>query len=372
MRILWNSDQHTLHTTTPTAHVLANLSTFYYKAHDLAKVKLVIKGGDLMDRLVDARDKDLLKVKAWSHTFLHRCHENNVAVLLLEGTYSHDWGQPKHLETQAPEGMDFRYVDTLRIEFYPQFDNLSILCVPDNLGGYTQDEIWDMALQELNKHKLEKVDIIAFHGAWDFQLPPQARGKHTHNPARWESICEMLILSGHIHVPAQEGKIHCSGSFDRVAHGEEHPKGAYVVDVNLKDRTFVAKFWENTKALPYVTLKVKEDITPEQLMIDLHAFIKEKHLPHHAQVRVLGGPAHVVNPILAVFEKEYPHLGFKAKNLKADDLLEDEGMYDSAQYEGVALTKENITKQLRPEVEEKFNRLNVPLSEAEAILKEYL
>ena len=225
MRILWNSDQHTLHQTTPTEHILGNLSTFYYKDHNLADVQLVIKGGDLMDRLVDARDKNLLKVKGWSHTFLHRCHENDVAVLLLEGTDTHDWGQPKHLETQAPEGMDFRYVDTLRIEFYPKFNNLSILCVPDNMGAYTKDEVWEMALAELAKHNLKKVDIIAFHGAWDFQLPPAARGKHTHNQDRWESICEMLILSGHIHTPAQEGKVHCSGSFDRVAHGEEHPAG---------------------------------------------------------------------------------------------------------------------------------------------------
>lgn len=372
MRILWNSDQHTLHQTTPTEHILGNLSTFYYKDHNLADVQLVIKGGDLMDRLVDARDKNLLKVKKWSHAFLHRCHEHDVAVLLLEGTDTHDWGQPKHLETQAPEGMDFRYVDTLRIEFYPKFNNLSILCVPDNMGGYTKDEVWEMALAELAKHNLKKVDIIAFHGAWDFQLPPAARGKHTHNQDRWESICEMLILSGHIHTPAQEGKVHCSGSFDRVAHGEEHPKGAYVVDVDVENKTFVAKFWENKKALPYVSLKVNEDITPEQLVKDLHEFIKRKQLPHHAQVRVVGGSAHVVNPVLAVLEKEYPYLGFKAKNVKAEDLLEDEAMYTESEYQGVLLTKENITKVLMAEVGDKLTSLNIPHSEAEGILKEYL
>lgn len=370
MRILWSSDHHTLHPTTPTSHILGNMSTFYYKDHDLAKVRLVIKGGDLTDRLVEAPNSDFLRLKNWSKTFLQKCHENKVAVLLLEGTSSHDWGQPKHLETLAHDDMDFRYVDTLSIQFYPDLDDLTVLCVPDNMGAMTPDDIWEKALQVLKEHKLDKVDIIALHGGFDYQLPPKARHT-THNPARWESICEYLILSGHIHTPSQEGKIHCSGSFDRIAHNEEHPKGAYVVDLDKSKKSFVATFWENKKALPYVTLKVKEDIAPEVLVKELHEFIKLKKLPYYSQVRVSGGAADVVKPVLSIFEREYPYFGFKAKNAKAEDLLVEEELFDDNSYKGMAITKDNIGESLLPEVSEKLESLGISEEEALKVLEDF-
>ena len=371
MRILWSSDHHTLHPTTPTFHVLGNLSTFYYKDHDLANVGLVIKGGDLMDRLVDSNHPDLFRVKEWNSEFLNKCHKHKVAVLYLEGTSSHDWGQPKHLETVAPLDMDFRYVDTLSIQHYPQLDGLTVMCVPDNFGAMTPDEIWEQALTVLNEHKLDKVDVIAFHGTWDHQLPGHVMHKK-HDRKRWESICRILILSGHIHIPSVEGLVHSSGSFDRIAHGEEHPKGGFVVDLDKKKGTFKASFWENKKALPYVTLRVKPDITPEQLVLDLHKFIREKKLPHFAQVRVADGPGEVVNPIISVFEKEYPHLGFKSKNLKADGELVGEELFNEDTYEGVSITKDNIKQALWPEMSDKFKGMGISEAEALALLEEFL
>lgn len=371
MRILWSSDHHTLHPTTPTSHILGNMSTFYYKDHDLAKVGLVIKGGDLTDRLVEAPNRDFIRLKQWSKTFLTRCHEEKVAVLVLEGTSSHDWGQPRHLETLAHEDMDFRYVDTLSIQHYPNLDDLTVMCVPDNMGALTPDEIWEEALRVLTEHKLDKVDIIAFHGTWPHQLPGHALNKK-HDPARWESICTYLILSGHIHIPSIKGKVHSSGSFDRIAHGEEHPKGAFVVDLDKTKQTFTATFWENRKALPYVTLKVKEDITTEALVKQLHEFIREKKLPLHAQVRVAGGSGDVVNPVLAIFEREFPHLGFKAKNNKAEELLVEEELFDERTYEGTSIVKENIHESLWPCVSDKFELLGISEDEAREVLEEFL
>lgn len=371
MRALWTSDQHTLHQTTPTDHILANMSTFYYRDHDLATVDLAMFGGDLTERLVEAPNPDFLKVKQWGRDFLNRAHKANTAVLLLEGTHSHDWGQPKHWLTVAPEGMDFRYVDTLKIEFYPQFNNLSILCVPDNMGTMTPDEIWERALEVLAEHKLEQVDIIAFHGAFDFQLVPQARHK-AHKPERWESIVKYYIMAGHIHVPVEKGKIRCSGSFDRTGHGQEHPKGGYVLDINLETAEASATFWENRKALPYVTLRVKDDVTPEKLVQDLHQFIKDKKLPYYSQVRVMDGPATVVNPVLSVFEREYPYYGFKAENSKNADMLLELEVFVPDKYEGVQLTPDNLTESLIKEVTEELSEAFIGVDEAAALLKEFL
>lgn len=369
MRIQWTSDQHTLHLTTPTAHILGNMSRFYYKEHDLNQVALAIFGGDLTDRMVEAPNPDFLKLKHWGKGFLNRAHKAKTAVLVLEGTHSHDWGQPAHLETLAPEGMDFRYVDTLSVQFYPELDNLSILCVPDNMGALTPDEIWEMALQELKKHNLTQVDLIAFHGAFDFQIHPAARHK-AHKPERWESIVKYYILAGHIHTPVEKGKIRCSGSFDRTRHGEEHPKGGYIVELDLKKETSSATFWENKKALPYVTMKVEEDITPEQLVKDLHHFIRSRKLPYYSQVRVMDGAAAVVNPIIAIFEKEYPFIGFKAENSKSKDVLVEEEMFTQRTYEGVELTVKTLPKALVAEVLEELIKAGISEKEALALIEE--
>lgn len=370
MRILWSSDHHTMHSTTPTRHVLGNMSTFYYKDHDLAQVDLVIKGGDLMDHLVETNNPDFFRLKEWGNHFLQECYERKTAVIFLEGTYSHDWGQVKHFETVAPKGMDFRYVDTLSIQHYPELNGLTVMCVPDNFGSMTPDEIWERALSVLAEHKLEKVDVIAFHGTWEHQLPGHAMDKK-HIRARWESICKYLILSGHIHIPSVEGMVHSSGSFDRIAHGEEHPKGGFVVDIDQEKETFTATFWENKKAYPYVTLTVKPDITSEKLVKDLHQFIKDKKMPFFGQVRVKGGRSEIVNPVLSVFEREYPHLGFKAKNLKAEGELVEEELFTEHSYEGVSVTKDNLVDVVWPVAEEAFTKAGVSKEEALNVLGEF-
>jgi hypothetical protein len=278
MRMLWSSDHHTLHANTPTAHVLGNLDTFLFKDHDPAKVDIALFGGDFFERMVERPNPDMYRVEEWATSAFLKFKKHNTIVIFLEGTSSHDMRQPAHLKFNAPEGLDFRYIDTLCIEVFPQFDNLSIMFVPDNMGTMTPDEIWEKALSVLHESGLNKVDMIAFHGAFDFQLVAQARHK-AHLLERWETIVKYFILAGHIHTPVRKGKLATSGSFDRGGHGEEHPKGGYLVDVDKKADKFELTFWENKNALPYVTMMVDPAITPEQLVIDLHAFIKARKLP---------------------------------------------------------------------------------------------
>lgn len=371
MRILWTSDHHTLHQTTPTTHVLGNMSTFYFKDHDLNNIDLSIFGGDLTERMVEAPNPDFIKLKEWAKVYLNACDKAHTAALVLEGTHSHDRGQPKHLETLAPEGMDFRYVDTLSIQYYPQFNNLSILCVPDNMGTLTPDEIWDKTVALLNEHKLKQVDLIVFHGAWEHQLPVQVRHK-AHQLDRWETIVKYFILSGHIHVPSEVGKMRCSGSFDRTAHGEEHPKGGYLVELDLEKEIATSTFQENKNALPYLTLKVKEDITTEQLVLDLQQFIRRKKLPYHSQIRVMGGAADIVKPVIRIFEKEFPYFGFKAENAKAKEQHVQDDLFNNQTYDYPQLTKKNLASALLPECQGVFEKEGISDEEALKVLEEFL
>ena len=371
MRILATSDHHTLHQTTPTHHILGNLSQFFYKDNDLKEVDLVLFGGDLMDKLVDAPNPDMFKVKEWFKTFTDRCNACNTKVLLLEGTFFHEWGQPRTLVTVAPTGFDFRYVDKIEVSRYPELEDLTILCVPDNLKAMDPDEIWEAALDVLKQNKLTKVDLVLFHQAFHDQLPTKMRHT-THDQARWESICEFIILSGHIHTPTIVGKRYCMGSFDRISHGEEHPKGAYIVDLDKTKKTCNVTFWENKKALPYVTLTVNEEVKAEELVKQLRDFIKAKNLPPFSQIRVKGGAADIVTPIIKIIEKEYTQYGFKAKNAKASEELVEEEIYSTNTYHGVSITKDNISGILAKEAASDFTDKQIDMADALAVLGEFI
>lgn len=372
MRFLWTSDQHTLHPTTPTPHVLANLDRFLLKENDLSKVGMVMFGGDFMERMVESPNEDMFKVKNWGRNFLHSAHDANpdLIAIWLEGTSSHDNKQPKHFVNLAPRGMDVRYIDTLSIEVFPKLDDLSIMFVPDNMGKMTPDEIWERALQVLKANDMDKVDLIFFHGGFTFQLHAAAQ-KNAHLLERWETIVRYGIFAGHIHKPVQKGKLYTSGSFDRDKHGEEHPKGGYVVDLDKKKNIFAPVFWENKNALPYLTMQVAGDITAEQLIKDVHTFIAARKLPPFSQIRVKGGQAEIVNPIVEVMKKDYPMIGFKAENEVEKGVSVDETLFDAKVYEGVSLTKDNLNDSLMPEVSARFLELGIDLEEAFEVLEEF-
>lgn len=375
MRLLWSSDHHTFHQTTPTGHILKNLDVFLRKDHDLAKVDMITFGGDFFERMVELPHQDTHIVFDWAKGFLNYAHKANpkITVVWLAGTSSHDWEQPRHFLNVAPEGMDVRYIDTLSIVTYEHLDGLTVMYVPDNMGGMTPDEIWERALEVLRDAGLDKVDQIHFHGAFEFQLVAKLRHK-CHSLERWESIVRYCILAGHIHTPVRKGKLITSGSFDRTKHGEEHPKGGYCIDFDLKTEYFEAKFWENKGALPYITLNVDSEISADDLITDIHNFIKKRNLPHHSQIRVMGGAAAIVNPVISMMGKEYPYFTIKAQNEKKEDELLDDALFTTTVYNGVSLTKSSLPNSLleSDQVKEQLAKSGINSEMAKTVLEEFL
>ena len=375
MRLLWSSDHHTFHQTTPTGHILKNLDVFLRKDHDLAKVDMITFGGDFFERMVELPHQDTHVVFDWAKGFLNYAHKANkdITVVWLAGTSSHDWEQPKHFLNLAPEGMDVRYIDTLSIVTYDHLDGLTVMYVPDNMGSMTPDDIWERALEVLRESGLDMVDQIHFHGAFEFQLISKLRHK-CHSLERWSSIVKYCILAGHIHTPVQKGKLYTSGSFDRTKHGEEHPKGGYCVDFDLKTEFFEAKFWENKGALPYLTMKVDSEITADDLITDIHSFIKKRQLPHNSHIRVMGGSAMIANPVISMISKEYPYFHFKAENEKKDDELLDDALFTTTVYNGVSFTKSSLPDSLLDSsfVKENLGKHEISQEMARTVLEEFL
>ena len=62
-----------------------------------------------------------------------------------------------------------------------------------------------------------------------------------------------LIFIGHVHKSSQYGRIIAQGSFDRLSHGEEDPKG-HMRATRKTDGTHDIVFIENKKAKKYITI----------------------------------------------------------------------------------------------------------------------
>lgn len=343
-RMLWSSDHHNLHDNTPTAHILSNLGDFLFRKFDLEETDFIVFGGDFFHQIVESSNLEMRRCEYWILDFLEKCKKHNVIVRVLEGTSSHDWRQPEMFELLKPTGLDLKWVRTLSIEYIEKL-GINVLYVPDNMGDKKPDVIWNETIELLSSKGLKQVDFVFFHGAFKYQIDERF-SEHSHDERQWKTIAKFGIFAGHVHKPSQNGNIYVSGSFDRIAHGEEHPKGGYVVDFNPETDYFKATFYENKKALPFVTLKVGVESTTSEITDRLNDLIEKHKFPLFSQIRIKGGLPEVVNPIIGFFKTNYPQFIFKAENASSPDQLVEDRLYTEQTYVGVTLTKENITESL--------------------------
>jgi hypothetical protein len=75
----------------------------------------------------------------------------------------------------------------------------------------------------------------------------------THDSSAYLKLVRYFILIGHVHLVTQLERILAAGSYDRICHGEEGPKGYY--DVRLRSETdYDIVFVQNKGAKRYDTL----------------------------------------------------------------------------------------------------------------------
>lgn len=341
---LLSTDHHTLHPHTPTRHILANMDTFYYKENNLAEIDFSVLNGDFFHDLAQANDPNMLLCQRWIKKHLQICHDKKVHVRILEGTSSHDWGQPEIFDVMKPKDSPYiKYVNTLSIEFIPDL-NIHVMYVPDNFGHTPTETIYDQALKLLAEWNLTQVDFIFLHGGFDYQLPPIANKKGTlYDSIKWSALAKHAIFSGHIHKPSTKYNIYCAGSFDRTAFGEMHPKGAYRFWFDDKD--FKAEFWENKNALIYDKILINKEMDSKKVRKELNNYLM-KNPPKNTHIRLVGGLSSVTDSLINEYKEQFPQYFFDLENAKEDNIEIDDTLYTPEMYQGIALTHSNLADSL--------------------------
>lgn len=265
------SDIHLHHPRTPTSLIISNLRRDIIDNPEARELDILWIPGDLVDRLMTVPDESNHLVQRFLVLLLRFCKLYAIRLRVLEGTGSHDYGQSKMLVTlNESTGIDadLRYYPKLAYDTEEDL-GISVLYIPDELNS-DSSVTWHQVKKLLDEFGVEKVDYAIMHGLFEFQLPAHVVDVSAHLSERYESIVDRHIIIGHHHTHRIEGKVIVPGSFDRLAHGEEGPKGS----VWIKDyghRTQV-RFLENHGAKRYTTINL-HDLALEDAMARLDAVV---------------------------------------------------------------------------------------------------
>lgn len=337
------SDVHLGHRQTPTEHIVTNLKTVI-STFKGSKLDIIFIAGDLFDRLLDNSMDDVTYAQLWMCWLLRFCETHAIKLRVLEGTRSHDRGQSSQFSTVysiADTRLDFKYIPYLSIETIEDL-GISILYVPDEWHEDTS-ETYRQVQSLLEEHHLNEVDIAIMHGQFGYQLPLAPASVPRHIESDYLSIVKHYIHIGHVHVYSIFDRIIAQGSFDRLAHGEEAPKGLVYAEIR-SDGSHSHDFIENTGAMIYKTIQVKKK-TLEESIEYLDKQIPK--LPIGSKVRLQADRAH---PIFVSFhELEVKYVLYtlsKKTNDKADQPISVVDI-QTDDYQVLSITKENLPMLLK-------------------------
>ena len=262
---------------------------------------LITIGGDWFDSALYMDNASAIVGSAVLSDLCHLARENDVAVRLLRGTFSHDRDQLKGLSKifSKMSNLDFKYYDA------PDFDviknQLRFVYLPDNLNVsalYIEDK-W------LPDH-YSNVDCMLVHGYFEHTLPTAISiGKHleAYNAELLEPYVNYVIAAGHVHKPqGYKDFVYYSGSFDRSNHGEEEAKGCLLFTLYPGNKHTV-KAIPNPFATPHITVYLtKEDV--DEAVEEVELQIKSRFpTPPWGYLRIAGGQERL--PVVKIIKSKY-------------------------------------------------------------------
>lgn len=309
LRISSISDIHLGNRNNSAQSIIANLDKYFSNDKHLSQVDLVVLVGDVFDDLLPLSGEDVAHIDSWIARFLRICKRYDVIVRVLEGTPSHDRGQSERFtiinEIHKHNGgthIDLKHVKELSIEYIHGLD-IHVLYVPDECR-HTTEETLAYVRQLLASKNLDKVDFACMHGQFSYQLPAHIANIPRHDENAYLELVRYLIFIGHIHVHSRWERIIAQGSFDRISHGEEGPKGFITTTVhpNGDDETV---FVVNETARTYLTVPCPYVEVEENLKVIDRAV---EYLPSGSFVRIESHWANAILTNLDVLRARWPLL----------------------------------------------------------------
>lgn len=348
-RFLLISDVHLGHRKNKTIDITTNMKTII--TENIKQFDCLIFSGDLFDSLLDFPSVATVEVIEFFDWLLRMAIRYEFVIRSVEGTPSHDWRQTKHLVTMnnlMGDKVDLKHVDKLWIEENEEH-NLSILYIPDEWRIDTSDTLREVK-ELLSQHNLEKVNIIIMHGQFQYQLPEHIENIPRHNEYEYLKLVTDFIVIGHIHTHSSfritdtlNPEIIVPGSFDRLRHNEEEPKGCVLKEL---DKPF--KFIENRNAKIFKTIDVSNlDIESSNTLIRKEI----KKYPTDSYIRVRFNSDHELNSNFSELKFEFNLYNLEKEIKKKRNKKEKEIKLSNNNNFNIELNRRTINKEIIKELE---------------------
>lgn len=364
LKIATFSDIHLGNKRNPTRDIIHGLNQAIIHNPESTSWDILCLAGDVTDTLLELKSDEVGEMELWASQLIKFCARHDIYLMILEGTPSHDWKQSQvfvRMAEIAEVSVNLLYVDKVSIEYIEKFD-INILFVPDEAYP-TTDETYSEVKRLLELKGLTKVDYAFMHGQFEFQLPAHIQNMPRHDSQKYLDIVKHYIFIGHIHTHSLYDRIMAQGSFDRLTHGQEEPKGYAVSIVNETERNIF--FVENTHARKYLSLACYD--------LDLKStiqYVKKKclDLPGNACVRIEAEPKHPIFTNMGELIKMFPTFTW-TKLSKDREKKEIKQVTETTIYTPITITKENIVSLIKQRIEPIIKDPNV-LSRSLELMKE--
>lgn len=341
------SDIHLGHPKTSTLHITTNLGRAFPDVESTHKLDIIFFGGDLFDRLLSLNQIDVPQILEWAGHFIAMCQRNQIHVVFLEGTPSHDWGQTRLLDVLQKLGKGgeyFHYVTELSIVHFKDLD-IDVLFVPDEWRPET-DDTWREVRELMREQNLEAVDFTILHGAFDYQLPEHVKVPK-HVTERYQLITSAHVFGAHIHTSTVRGNVRVNGSFDRLSHGEEEDKGHWRIKYPLGKEP-IERFVINEHAKIYKTI----DVTNVEVEEALNRLAYEVSMvPADSHLRIKANKSDGILQSFDVLRKKHPGIHWSAKATETESVQKHLLVDLRGTFAQVQITPENIAELMHERVQ---------------------
>lgn len=359
------SDIHFGHRRNGTRDIARNFRAAFPDNAATAQLDIIWLAGDIFDDLFSLNDEDVLEVDLVIAYLLRICKKHDIVLRVLEGTPSHDWKQShrfEHINEVTGIGADLKHVKDLSIEYIERF-GITVLYVPDE---WDNTETTLSQIHELLRAKgLDQVDYAIMHGQFEYQLPAHVKAPK-HSSEAYLKLVKELIFIGHVHLHSRYDRIIAQGSFDRLSHGEEGPKGHVRAKVYANGNRDVV-FVENEGAMKFVTVRCT-DLSLEDTLNEVDDQVGD--LPDGSQVRVEANHDHPIFTNMEVLIRRYPL--FAWSKLPREDVTEEVALVEDATvFVPITINRDNLPALLLKRVAD-ADVSQAVFDAAEALLKEVL
>lgn len=362
LKIAFTSDFHLFHIKTPTAKIVEEFKTLFPLT--LTDYDILFIAGDLLDRLMTIPKTDNYHFDEFMVYLLNWSKKTDTLIRILEGTPSHDWNQSQRLiriNELFKVNADIAYFKELSIEYIPRF-KINVLYVPDEWRPDPETTLAEVKALVLEKG-LDKVDFAIMHGQFHYQLPEVAKAPK-HKEEEYLNLVNYFISIGHVHKHSHYKRILAQGSFSRLIHGEEEPKGYISASINGSKLSW--KFIENKDATIYKTIDLTH-LQPEESLKKIEREISL--IPSESHVRLLMEKKNPYLNQLKELNKKYPFLNWSIK-INTEVETEATPVQEETTIQSL-LNVRNIEDQLLDRLKSKNLDIFI-INKAETIIKECL